>query len=82
MLAGKKGNVQDHCNLLCGMLLGFGMKAYVALGYSNQGEHAWVITSAKDSLVFWQCTKGVKFDYFSPKTFNFYKTIHTVYNNI
>jgi centrosomal protein CEP76 len=53
MLAGKKGNVEDHCNLLCGMLLGFGMKAYVALGYSNQGEHAWVVTSGKDSLVFW-----------------------------
>ncbi len=35
------------------MLLGFGMKAYVALGYSSQGEHAWVITSGKDSLVFW-----------------------------
>jgi len=53
MLAGKRGNVEDHSNLLCGMLLGFGMKAYVALGSSCQGEHSWVITTGKDSLTFW-----------------------------
>lgn len=37
MLANKKGNVDDHCNLLCAMLLGFGLKVYVALGYSQNG---------------------------------------------
>lgn len=35
MLANKKGNIDDHCNLLCGMLLGFGLKAYVAVGYGS-----------------------------------------------
>jgi hypothetical protein len=63
------------------MLLGFGLKAYVVVGYATEGEHSWVMTVAKDSLTFWECAKGQKFDYFSPKTFKFYKSAHMVYNN-
>ncbi len=80
-MANKKGSIDDHCNLLCGMLLGFGLKAYVAIGYSMNGEHSWVITTSKDSVIFWECTKGQKFDYFSPKTFKFYKSVHVIYNH-
>ncbi len=63
------------------MLLGFGLRAYVLVGYATEGEHSWVMTVAKDSLTFWECTKGQKFDYFSPKTFKFYKSVHMVYNH-
>lgn len=63
------------------MLLGFGLKAYVCVGHSVNGEHSWVITISKDNVMFWECTKGLKFDYFSPKTFKFYKSIHIVYNH-
>ncbi len=80
-LANKKGTLDDHSNLLCGMLLGFGLKAYVAVGHSINGEHTWVISTSKDNITFWECTKGQKFDYFSPKTFKFYKSVHVVYNN-
>jgi centrosomal protein CEP76 len=81
-LSNRRGNVDDHCHLLCGMLLGFGLKAYVVVGHSVTGEHSWVMTTSKDSIIFWECTKGQKFDYFSPKTFKFYKSVHIVYNHI
>lgn len=76
-----KGSVEDHCHLLCGMLLGFGLRAYVVVGGWQGGEHSWVVTVGKDSVVFWECTKGLKLDYFSPKTFKMYKYIHAVYNH-
>jgi centrosomal protein CEP76 len=40
----KKGDVEDHCTLLCNILLGFGLDAYVAIGISINGPHCWVIT--------------------------------------
>ena len=31
-LVQKYGDVEDHCNLLCSLLLGFGLDAYVCIG--------------------------------------------------
>lgn len=70
-----EGSVEDHANLLCSFLLGFGLKSYVALGHSSRGEHAWVITedTKNGSLIFWETTKGTKYDYYSSKIYQFYK---------
>lgn len=39
------------------------------------------MSETANSVTFWQCTKGVKLDFFSPKALTFYKTINAVYNN-
>ena len=40
-----KGDVQDHCLLLCSLLLGFHLDAYVTLGTdSSNVAHMWVTT--------------------------------------
>ena len=37
MLAGQAGLVEDHCHLLCSLLLGMGLKAYVCVGTTSKG---------------------------------------------
>jgi centrosomal protein CEP76 len=81
MLVGQSGIVEDHCHLLCSLLLGFGLKAYVCVGTAGKGEHSWVMSEGPNSITFWECTKGVKLDYFSHKALTYYKTINAVYNN-
>lgn len=44
MLSMKQGDIEDHCVLLCNILLGFGLEAYVAVGLSVNGPHTWVLT--------------------------------------
>ena len=39
------------------------------------------MSETSNSVTFWQCTKGVKLDFFSPKALTFYKTVNAVYNN-
>jgi centrosomal protein CEP76 len=55
IISGMQGTVDDHCHLLCSLLLGFGLKAYVCIGYSYKGEHSWVISedAKSGSIVFW-----------------------------
>ena len=81
MLTGQAGLAEDHCHLLCSLLLGMGLKAYVCVGTTSKGEHSWVMSETSSSVVFWECTKGVKLDFFSPKALTFYKTVNAVYNN-
>lgn len=47
LLSSGEGSVIDHCHLLCSLLLGFGLTAYVCTGYSVKGEHSWVMTIGK-----------------------------------
>ncbi len=44
MLSGQSGSVEDHCHLLCSLLLGMGLRAYVCVGSTSKGEHSWVLT--------------------------------------
>eukprot|EP01052_Picozoa_sp_SAG31_P035274 SAG31_NODE_4233_length_3434_cov_1.980810_2_plen_215_part_00 len=45
LLARGAGTVPDHCNLLCSLLLGYGLDAYVCVGASIAGEpRMWVVT--------------------------------------
>ena len=82
----RKGDVEDHVVLLCNLLLGFGLDAYVCSGIAVNGPHLWVCTRAKiDSknyqVVYWESLTGQRIKVDDPKVFRFYKRIHCVFNN-
>lgn len=85
-LAMRKGDVEDHVTLLCSLLLGFGLDAYIASGIAINGPHLWVITRNKiDSknydVVFWESLTGQRVKVDDPKVYRFYKRIHCVFND-
>eukprot|EP00755_Sulcionema_specki_P014127 Sspe_Gene.9118::Locus_3071_Transcript_4_4_Confidence_0.500_Length_3082::g.9118::m.9118/K16457/CEP76; centrosomal protein CEP76 len=46
-----KGDSADHANLLCSLLLGFGLDAWVALGKDSGGKPAvWVLTRSSSAV--------------------------------
>lgn len=51
-----QGDCEDHATLLCSLLLGFGLDAYVCVGTNAKGApHAWVLTRGCDGTVtFWE----------------------------
>ncbi|KAK2844111.1 hypothetical protein Q5P01_010770 [Channa striata] len=51
-----KGDCEDHATLLCSLLLGFGLDAYVCVGTKAKGvPHTWVLTRGTDgSITFWE----------------------------
>lgn len=51
------GDAEDHAVLLAGLLLGFGLDAYVCIGLSGEGPHAWVLTLGERPL-FWEALTG------------------------
>ena len=61
----RRGDVEPHAYLLCSLLLGFGLDAYVVLG-TRQGQsqpHAWVLTkggggAGGDDVTFWESLTG------------------------
>ncbi|CEO94544.1 hypothetical protein PBRA_000329, partial [Plasmodiophora brassicae] len=53
------GDVEDHCALLCSLLLGFGLDAYVVCGKKHDGPHTWVMTrESKTRAMFWDSCTG------------------------
>jgi len=49
--------------LLCNLLLGFGLNAFVCVGTNSEGAHTWVMTvdSNMDStakVIFWESLTG------------------------
>lgn len=46
----KKGSAIEHSILLCSLLLGFKVDAYICLGSCSEGSHAWVITRSKKKV--------------------------------
>jgi centrosomal protein CEP76 len=62
-LARGAGDTSDHANLLCSLLLGFGLDAYVAIGTDESGAAtSWVCTLDRDSpgrgATFWSPLNG------------------------
>ncbi|KAJ8412653.1 hypothetical protein AAFF_G00116040 [Aldrovandia affinis] len=51
-----KGDCEDHATLLCSLLLGFGLEAYVCVGTKAKATaHAWVMTLGADgTITFWE----------------------------
>ncbi|KAK7147789.1 hypothetical protein R3I94_010349 [Phoxinus phoxinus] len=55
-LCRNKGECEDHATLLCSLLLGFGLDAYVCVGTKAKNiPHTWVMTCGTDgSITFWE----------------------------
>eukprot|EP00105_Crassostrea_gigas_P015727 XP_011432820.1 PREDICTED: centrosomal protein of 76 kDa-like [Crassostrea gigas] len=62
-LCRNKGDCEDHAILLCSLLLGFGLDAYVCVGTKSKGAvHAWVVTiSIEGTVVFWESLNGHRY---------------------
>lgn len=75
--------------LLCCLLLGFGLEAYVCVGTNSEGSHAWVLTRApavgpdgsKRKIYFWESLTGNKLGQDDPRVHRFYRTIDSVFNH-
>lgn len=71
--------------MLCNLLIGFGIDAYVAIGTNSEGSHAWVLTrrqaGGKAKVDFWESLTGTKMDSDDPRVHRFYRTIGSVFNH-
>ncbi|XP_044282379.1 centrosomal protein of 76 kDa isoform X2 [Varanus komodoensis] len=89
-----QGDCEDHANLLCSLLLGFGLDAFVCVGTKAKGvPHTWVMTCGIDGIItFWESLTGhryihnpVKLDdppvVEQPKPLYPYRTIGCVFNH-
>lgn len=60
-----KGDVENHAILLCNLLIGFGLDAYVCLGTKLKSHEptAWVVTISHDykEVVFWESLTGNRY---------------------
>ena len=88
-LAEGRGNAVDHALLLCSLLLGFSLDAYVCLGSSSDGAHAWVVTSEEkkfgNKLVkefkFWESLTGKVYSRKDPRVNYLYRRIGCIFND-
>jgi centrosomal protein CEP76 len=75
ILAKRSGDLEDHALLLCSLLLGFGLDAYVCVGTTHdKGAHIWVMTrggsgsgsgepaGAAGAIVFWESLTGQRWE--------------------
>lgn len=81
------GDSEDHAVLLCNLLLGFGLEAYVCIGTNIEGAHTWVMTydytqsSRRPKIKIWESLTGQKFILGDPKVKQFYRTIGCLFND-
>ncbi|XP_061450865.1 centrosomal protein of 76 kDa isoform X1 [Rhineura floridana] len=93
-LCRNKGDCEDHANLLCSLLLGFGLEAFVCVGTKAKGvPHTWVMTYGIDGIiVFWESLTGHRYIHNpikpedppiveQPKLLYPYRTIGCVFNH-
>eukprot|EP00793_Prasinoderma_coloniale_P000127 PRCOL_00005635-RA len=58
----------DHATLLCSLLLGFNLDAWVVLGRDATGPHAWVaVRDSRRRAIFWESLTGRRYDTADPK---------------
>ena len=74
------GDTEDHAVLLCSFLLGFGLDAYVCLGASGEGSHAWVMTRGR-KIQLWETINGQRMPSDDPRVHRFYRKIGCVFNH-
>ena len=73
--------------MLCNLLLGFGLDAYVVIGTNSEGSHAWVMTrqppnaAGKQKVDFWESLTGQKLESTDPRVHRFYRTVGCVFSN-
>ncbi|XP_019401150.1 PREDICTED: centrosomal protein of 76 kDa isoform X2 [Crocodylus porosus] len=93
-LCRNKGDCEDHANLLCSLLLGYGLKAFVCVGTKAKAvPHAWVMTCGTDGIItFWESLTGHRYIHSpihpddpplieQPKPTYPYRTIGCIFNN-
>nr|XP_020011665.1 centrosomal protein of 76 kDa-like [Castor canadensis] len=63
LLSEEEGDCEDHANLLCSLLLGYGLEAFVCVGTKAKGvPHAWVMTCGTDgTITFWESLTGHRY---------------------
>ncbi|KAF3691523.1 Centrosomal protein of 76 kDa [Channa argus] len=89
-----KGDCEDHATLLCSLLLGFGLDAYVCVGTKAKGvPHTWVLTRGTDgSITFWESLTAHRYLHHpidpdapplapQPKPSSPYRTVGCVFNH-
>ncbi|XP_058504708.1 centrosomal protein of 76 kDa isoform X2 [Solea solea] len=89
-----KGDCEDHATLLCSLLLGFGLDAYVCVGTKARGvAHTWVLTRGCDgSITFWESLTAHRYLHRAidpdgaplspqPKPSSPYRTVGCVFNH-
>ncbi|XP_034467299.1 centrosomal protein of 76 kDa isoform X1 [Hippoglossus hippoglossus] len=89
-----KGDCEDHATLLCSLLLGFGLDAYVCVGTKAKGvPHTWVLTRGTDgSITFWESLTAHRYLHQAidpeapplapqPKPSSPYRTVGCVFNH-
>ncbi len=64
-LTTKCGDTEEHALLLCSLLLGFGLDAYVCIGTDARGPHVWVMTTdaGGSQITFWESLTAQRFEY-------------------
>ncbi|XP_038952595.1 centrosomal protein of 76 kDa isoform X8 [Rattus norvegicus] len=93
-LCRNKGDCEDHANLLCSLLLGYGLEAFVCVGTKAKGApHAWVMTCGTDgTIMFWESLTGHRYIHKptnpdepplaeQPKPLYPYRTVGCVFNH-
>ncbi|XP_068788229.1 centrosomal protein of 76 kDa isoform X3 [Struthio camelus] len=93
-LCRNKGDCEDHANLLCSLLLGYGLEAFVCVGTKAKGvPHTWVMTCGTDgTITFWESLTGHRYIHRpispdepplaeQPKPLYPYRTIGCVFNH-
>ncbi|XP_053840880.1 centrosomal protein of 76 kDa isoform X2 [Vidua macroura] len=89
-----QGDCEDHANLLCSLLLGFGLEAFVCVGTKAKGvPHTWVMTCGSDgTITFWESLTGHRYIHRpidpddpplaeQPKPLYPYRTIGCIFNH-
>lgn len=85
------GDSEDHAVLLCNLLIGFGLDAYVVVGTNGEGSHAWVLqrqanaspsgVKSQHKIIFWESLTGQKMEVDDPRVHRFYRNVGCVFNN-
>ena len=82
----QRGGVESHAQLLCSLLLGFGLNAYMCLGTIDGNTHAWVMTiDTEGGVTLWESLTGVRYPLSEPAKRNArphkFEHIFTVFNH-
>ncbi|KAK7028033.1 Centrosomal protein of 76 kDa [Halocaridina rubra] len=77
-------DVENKCTLLCSILLGFGLDAYVCIGTRKTGQpHYWVMTRGPYTAVtFWETITGCRYIHkIGQRPAHDYETVGSVFSN-
>lgn len=77
-------NLESKCSLLCSLLLGFGLDAWICVGTRQSGQpHVWLMTRGPyAAITFWEATTGSRYLHRTGQhAAHGYATIGSVFNN-